>query len=275
MFLRQEPPVNRPVCALVHPVPGQQPSLPRLCMQVAWIKPGEDAARAALESFLSKSRMGLYEGKRNDPGIPQALSGMSPYLHYGQIAPQRCALEATRYKRANPGAAKAADGFLEELVVRRELSDNFCHYEPRFVALARLLSAPTEWNRQQLQHQFYPLGRYDSLDAAADWARDTLDKHTADEREFLYSREQLEKAQTHDDLWNAAQASRCHCPSHVPATRAFNHAACAYSPRPVQLEMVHLGKMHGFMRMYWCKKILEWTARPAEALATAIYLNDK
>jgi hypothetical protein len=59
-------------------------------------------------------------------------------------------------------------------------------------------------------------------------------------------REQWEKGQTHDKLWNAAQ-----------------------------LEMVHAGKMHGFMRMYWAKKILEWSASPEEALEICIYLNDK
>ena len=59
-------------------------------------------------------------------------------------------------------------------------------------------------------------------------------------------REQLEKGETHDDLWNAAQH-----------------------------EMVHIGKMHGFMRMYWGKKILEWTESPEQALEWAIYLNDK
>jgi deoxyribodipyrimidine photo-lyase len=59
-------------------------------------------------------------------------------------------------------------------------------------------------------------------------------------------RDQLEKSETHDDLWNAAQK-----------------------------EMVHLGKMHGFLRMYWAKKILEWTESPEQALEFSIFLNDK
>jgi len=65
-------------------------------------------------------------------------------------------------------------------------------------------------------------------------------------RRHLYSRAQLEKAQSHEDIWNAAQR-----------------------------QLVITGKMHGFMRMYWAKKILEWSATPAEALSTALYLNDK
>jgi len=61
-----------------------------------------------------------------------------------------------------------------------------------------------------------------------------------------YSLEELEAAKTHEDIWNAAQR-----------------------------QMMATGKMHGFMRMYWAKKILEWTPSPEEALRIAIYLNDK
>lgn len=157
------------------------------------------------------------------PHTPDGLSNLSPYLHFGQLAPQRAALAVDAVRGLN---REAADSFLEEAVVRRELSDNFCWHEPA----------------------------YDSLDGAAAWARESLELHAADPREHTYTRAQLEAGATHDDLWNAAQA-----------------------------ELVALGKMHGFMRMYWAKKILEWTPGdagpagngPAEALATAIYLNDK
>lgn len=67
-----------------------------------------------------------------------------------------------------------------------------------------------------------------------------------DKRMFVYTREELEKSRTHDDLWNSAQ-----------------------------IQLVKEGKMHGFLRMYWAKKILEWTDTPERALADAIYLNDK
>lgn len=188
--------------------------------EVRWCVPGETAARAALlgdpdagkEGFLPK-RLLMYE-QRNDPNKPAALSGLSPYLHFGQLASQRAVLEAQKLRGKNP---KAVDSFIEEIVVRKELSDNFCLHNPN----------------------------YDSIKGASDWAKETLQVHASDKREHLYTRQQLEEARTHDDLWNAAQ-----------------------------IQLVEFGKMHGFLRMYWAKKILEWTATPEDALADAIYLND-
>ncbi|GFH19611.1 photolyase/cryptochrome alpha/beta domain-containing protein, partial [Haematococcus lacustris] len=185
--------------------------------EVVWCVPGEAAARAALDGpagFLSPARLALYAAKRNDPNA-QALSNMSPYLHYGQIAPARAALEAAKHRARYK---EAVEGFLEELVVRRELADNFCQFTPD----------------------------YDNISCAAAWARESLDLHRSDPRPYSYTRAQWEEGRTHDELWNACQ-----------------------------LEMVHLGKMHGFMRMYWAKKILEWTASPEDAIELAIYLNDK
>lgn len=186
--------------------------------ELEWCEPGEDAALEVLmgskNGFLT-ARLKNYSTERNNPLKPQALSGLSPYLHFGQISAQRCALEAHKVRKLY---TQAVDTFLEELIVRRELADNFCYYQPR----------------------------YDSLLGAWEWARKTLMEHASDKREHIYTREQLEKAQTADLLWNASQ-----------------------------LEMVHYGKMHGFMRMYWAKKILEWTSGPEEALAITIYLNDK
>ncbi|PKU59588.1 deoxyribodipyrimidine photo-lyase [Dendrobium catenatum] len=186
--------------------------------EIEWCEPGEDAAMEALmgakEGFLTR-RLKNYSTDRNNPLKPRALSGLSPYLHFGQISAQRCALEARKLKNSHP---QAVETFLEELIVRRELADNFCYYQPH----------------------------YDSFLGAWDWARRTLMDHAADKREHLYTRDELEKAKTADLLWNASQ-----------------------------LEMVHHGKMHGFMRMYWAKKILEWTSGPEEALAIALYLNDK
>ncbi|WOL09670.1 deoxyribodipyrimidine photo-lyase [Canna indica] len=186
--------------------------------EIGWCEPGEEAAMEALmgskDGFLTK-RLKSYESDRNDPLKPKALSGLSPYLHFGHISAQRCALEARKLRNSCP---KSVDAFLEELIVRRELADNFCYYQPH----------------------------YDSLQGAWEWARKTLMDHIADKRDHIYTKEQLENAKTADPLWNASQ-----------------------------LEMVHTGKMHGFMRMYWAKKILEWTSRPEEALSVAIYLNDK
>ncbi len=103
-------------------------------------------------------------------------------------------------------------------MVRRELSDNFCLHSPD----------------------------YDTLAAAPDWARRTLDEHRDDPRAHLYAPGAFEAAATHDPLWNAAQN-----------------------------QMRASGGMHGYLRMYWAKKILEWSPDPESALATAIALNDR
>jgi deoxyribodipyrimidine photo-lyase len=174
--------------------------------------PGESAALRYLRSFL-KNRFDAYFEYRNDPSR-NGQSGLSPYLHFGQLSAQRVALEAM----ASSASKQSGDEFLEELIIRRELSDNFCFYNEN----------------------------YDSFDGFPAWAKKTLNEHRNDPREYSYSLGQFEQAKTHDDLWNAAQK-----------------------------EMLIKGKMHGYMRMYWAKKILEWTRSPEEALRIAIYLNDK
>lgn len=179
--------------------------------RVDWIQPGEQAAQKALDFFV-QSRLTGYDEGRNDPA-GNGQSDLSPYFHFGQLAPQRAALEA---KKA--GKNKNTEAYLEELIIRRELSDNYCFYNKA----------------------------YDSFAGFPDWARQTLDAHRKDKRAHLYSKEQFERALTHDIYWNAAQ-----------------------------LQMVKTGKMHGYMRMYWCKKILEWTPSPETAQEIAVYLNDK
>jgi deoxyribodipyrimidine photo-lyase len=187
---------------------GADPAVP----PVSWCRPGEDAARERLRTFVDEG-LARYDTARNDPTLP-GQSDLSPYLHFGQISAQRVAWEVQQAEA--PQEAKQA--FLEELIVRRELSDNFCSYNPD----------------------------YDSFAGFPEWARKTLDQHRGDPREYLYSLEELEHSRTHDPLWNAAQK-----------------------------EMVRRGKMHGYLRMYWAKKILEWSEAPEEALRIAIYLNDR
>jgi len=101
------------------------------------------------------------------------------------------------------------------------------------------------WREMTENFVFYN-NNYDSFQGAEEWAQRTLKEHTKDPRQYVYTREQFEKCMTHDKLWNAAQ-----------------------------YQMVTEGKMHGFLRMYWAKKILEWTSSPEEALAIALYLNDR
>lgn len=179
--------------------------------EVDWLIPGEIAARQKLDS-LSETLIG-YNEDRNDPNR-RGLSNLSPYFHFGHISPQRVALEIKDSSLSNADK----DVFLEEMIVRRELSDNFCEYE----------------------------SNYDSFEGFHPWAKKTLNEHREDKRDYLYPKEQFEQADTHDLLWNAAQN-----------------------------QMRLTGKMHGYMRMYWAKKILEWSPSPEIALQVAIDLNDK
>ncbi|WP_028574519.1 deoxyribodipyrimidine photo-lyase [Desulfonatronovibrio hydrogenovorans] len=180
---------------------------------VDWIKPGTAAGLKQLDLFLAK-RISSYSGYRNDPNR-EVLSDLSPYLHFGQICSQTVALEVQKNIDIHP---EDKDAFLEEIIIRKELADNFCHFNPD----------------------------YDNFHGLPQWGQKTLNKHRIDPRPYLYSLEDLESSSTHDALWNAAQQ-----------------------------EMIVRGKMHGYMRMYWAKKILEWTRTPEEAISWAVYLNDK
>lgn len=180
--------------------------------EVDRIEPGQKAALLALQRFI-EDKLSTYDKARNNPN-KDGQSNLSPYLHFGQISAQRVALEVQNVKTS----VKKREAYLEELIVRRELADNFCFYNQN----------------------------YDDFQGFPDWAKKTLVEHRKDKRKYLYSLEQFETSQTHDELWNAAQT-----------------------------EMIKIGKMNGYMRMYWAKKILEWTESPEEAMKMAICLNDK
>jgi len=154
-----------------------------------------------------------YPENHGKPEI-DGTSRLSPYLHFGHVGPHTV-MKAVQESRA-PQTTK--DDFINQFLTWRELAINFVHFNPV----------------------------YDSLECAPDWAHKTLAAHAADPRPVVYTREQFEHAQTHDELWNAAQ-----------------------------LQMLHAGWMHNYMRMYWAKKILEWSPSPAVAYQTALYLNDK
>ena len=186
-------------------------SVDRMVKSVDWIVPGEAAALNRLR-FLKNNMQG-YNINRNNPTLNK-LSNLSPYFHFGQISAQRVAYEI---KKSNI-LDLDKEVFLEEMIVRKELADNFCEYELK----------------------------YDYFEGFHKWAQDTLNQHRSDERDYIYSFDQFEASETHDALWNAAQN-----------------------------QMKFYGKMHGYMRMYWAKKILEWSSSPEIALQTAIDLNDK
>jgi deoxyribodipyrimidine photo-lyase len=174
--------------------------------------PGENAALKAMHDFIA-ARLERYPEGSRDPNL-DTLSGLSPYLHFGHLSAQRVAGEI---QGAEVGT-EAKEAFLEELIIRRELADNYCFYNKH----------------------------YDSLEGFPEWARRSLNAHRKDKREHIYTLEEFESALTHDELWNAAQR-----------------------------EMVIRGKMHSYMRMYWAKKILEWTESPDSAQEICIYLNDR
>jgi deoxyribodipyrimidine photo-lyase len=173
---------------------------------------GYSQARKYLEEFIER-KLHKYKDFRSHPELDYQ-SNLSPYLHFGQISPIEVVLEVlSKY-----GKDENVDSFFNELIVWRELARNFCYYNPN----------------------------YNQYEGIPDWAKETLEEHKKDRREYIYTLEELENAKTHDEYWNSAQ-----------------------------LELLKTGKMHNYMRMYWCKKIIEWTDDPKKAFDIACYLNDK
>ncbi len=177
---------------------------------------GTHAALKRLKHFIDHG-LANYPEQRNHPET-DGTSQMSPYLHFGHISPLTITLAAQKAVNAKKVTQTAYDSFVGELIGWRELAINFVKFIPS----------------------------YDTIDCAENWVQKTLREHAADKRNPLYTLEQLEKAQTYDELWNAAQR-----------------------------QMVNFGWMHNYMRMYWAKKILEWSPSPAVAFHNAVYLNDK
>ena len=141
--------------------------------EVDWVEAGEDAAQRRLTEFLQKKLK--FFGKRNDPNY-DATSNLSPFLHFGQLSAQRAALDA---KKFGGSSGPELPSFLEELIIRRELTDNYCFYNP------------DGYDRFD--------GLYPQYDNNA-WAQQTLREHASDPRDYLYTREQLEKAQRRSHL---------------------------------------------------------------------------
>lgn len=222
MFLR---PCDNPP-AKFHWTPGTKPkstssivpavlsSLPmdRSVAPLAGAEGGTAAGLRQLQHFIQQG-LSRYDTDRNFPPL-EGTSGLSAYLHFGQLGPLTIALAVQQAEAPKP----AKDAFLEELIVRREVAINFVARNPK----------------------------YDQLAGCPEWAQKTLTASASDPRIVIYSELQLESAATHDALWNAAQ-----------------------------MEMVKRGRMHGYLRMYWAKKILEWSETPAAAFDIAVRLNDR
>jgi deoxyribodipyrimidine photo-lyase len=192
---------------------------------------GSEAAAARLDAFVASALAG-YADDRHDPDADRS-SRLSPYLHFGHLSAHEvfgAVMTDERWTRRRLAAAgggkregwwgvgRGAEAFLDQLVTWRELGFNAAAHLPLY-------------------------DRYDSLPA---WARATLAEHARDPRPHLYDLDALERAATHDPLWNAAQT-----------------------------ELVREGRIHTYLRMLWGKKILEWSATAAEALAAMVHLNDK
>lgn len=165
-----------------------------------------------LKTFIEK-KLNYYHDFKDIPK-KDVTSGLSPFLHFGFISAQRVALEVIKTKEDRVNI----ETFLDELIVRKELADNFCLYAKSFK----------------------------TLDGILPWAMDTLNEHRNDIRTHIYSLGELELGVTYDALWNETQQN-----------------------------LVKTGKMHGYLRMYWAKKIAEWSKTPEDALKYAIYLNDQ
>jgi deoxyribodipyrimidine photo-lyase len=169
----------------------------------------EQEAKEVLNIFL-EHKLKNYD-KRNDPSTSYT-SGLSVYLKYGFISPLEIFQRVQEYENIN------AELFVEELIVRRELSYNFIYYNK---------------NYDKFRHMTY------------NWAYETMENHIYDDREYIYYKEDYINFRTHDKYFNAAMK-----------------------------EMVYLGKMHSYMRMYWAKKILEWSPTYEIAYDTIISLNN-
>jgi deoxyribodipyrimidine photo-lyase len=200
-------------------------------VQVVEERGGPKQAKLVLKKFL-ENRLSLYPEDRNHPD-EEGTSGLSPYLHFGHISvhevfdrvlkkeewsSKMISSKTTGSRSGWWGMSEAAEAFLDELVTWRELGFNMC------------------WQRKD----------YDQLKSLPEWAMKTLKRHEKDKRPYLYTLEELQKAKTHDPLWNAAQ-----------------------------IQLIQEGRIHNYLRMLWGKKILHWTKTPREALKVMIELNNK
>lgn len=187
-------------------------TLDRAVGPVSSFRGGSREARRLLKEFI-EDKLNGYATRRNKPEI-DGSTRLSPYLHFGHIGPLTLALAVQQADAPQ----EDKDSLFNEMIVWRELAINLAWFNPL----------------------------YDSFEVAEPWAHKTLMEHAKDPRPVIYTERQLEDAETHDELWNAAQR-----------------------------QMVNTGWMHNVMRMYWAKKILEWTPSPAVAHRIAVKLNDK
>jgi deoxyribodipyrimidine photo-lyase len=192
---------------------------------------GSQQAAKRLQKFLSQG-LDRYGDDRNHPD-EQATTGLSPHLHFGHVSAHEMVAGLFDHEEWTPekvgpvngknhgfwNTSAPAEAFLDQLLTWREMGFNMSFRHPE---------------------------TYDKFDSLPDWALQTLHAHASDPRPSIYTPEQFENAQTHDELWNAAQT-----------------------------ELRTTGVVHNYMRMLWGKKILHWTPTPQDALSIMIDLNNK
>ncbi|TGK00778.1 deoxyribodipyrimidine photolyase [Leptospira semungkisensis] len=191
-----------------------------------------------LKQFV-KTSLSHYSKERSEPRPPDTMkaSSLSPYLHFGMISVEEI---VTAVLDSDPKVEWSPD-FLNHSY--RGKNEGFFHPDPN---VNSFLDELLTW-RELGYLLFYrsPSFRKD-LSILPDWAKQSLLLHSSDKREYLYTKEELENANTHDPIWNAAQK-----------------------------ELVLTGSMQNYLRMLWGKKVIEWTSSPEEAFAILEDLNHK
>ncbi|MCG6926300.1 MAG: deoxyribodipyrimidine photolyase [Acidobacteria bacterium] len=198
---------------------------------------GTGAARARLGTFL-EHRLRGYAERRSEPRPPDEghASGLSPYLHFGHISIEEVAEKVL---------ATTGDWTPEELRIHnRGKREGFFSDD---ADVNSFLDEALTWRDVGLHWHRSRRADAASLETALpSWVLETLGAHAGDERPHLYSADELEAGQTHDELWNAAQR-----------------------------ELVATGTIHNYLRMLWGKKVLEWSPSPVEAYRILEHLNNK
>lgn len=220
--------------------------------------------RERLREFV-RSKLPRYAEERSQPDHPDrnSSSGLSAHLHFGHLGIEEV-IAATLNANGpwdaeliNPKTRNKDDFFcrdanvnsyLDEAIVWRDIGHHWSAERGMRSAELKTKSWQTgetpSFNFETMD--FSPLSRGTLETVLPPWAWATLSKHAGDRREFVYSLEQFESADTHDELWNAAQ-----------------------------LELVKTGRIHNYLRMLWGKKVLEWSASPEEAYRVLEHLNNK
>lgn len=169
-------------------------------------------AKIQLDDFI-QNKLPYYSEFRNDTK-KDVISGLSKFLNLGFISSRQVVSEILKSNVDE----KNKQEFIEEIIVRKELAENFCLYNPN----------------------------YKSFLGLPNWGQKTLNNHRADFRQYIYTKEEFEFSKTHSELWNK-----------------------------LQIQLRENGIIHSYSRMFWAKKILEWTRTPEDAIDIATYLNDK